>query len=51
MSSFYACLFSTVEQLGSAQCRSDVARRPQDLLPDVEMSAQLGDVVCRGRHG
>jgi len=50
----YACSFvcvSTAEQLGGAERRGDVARRPQDLLPDVRVPVQPVAVVHRGRHG
>jgi len=39
------------KRLGGAECRSDVSRRSQDFLPDVEMSVELGHVVYGGRHG
>ena len=43
--------FSTAEQLGGTERRSDVARGSQDLLPDVEVPVQPGHVVQRGGDG
>ena len=42
---------SAVEQLGRPERRGDVTRRPQDLVPDVQVPVEPDRVVHRSGHG